>query len=136
MNYKGVIISSVQTGSPAAKVNLQPTTVKHMGDIIIAIDGHPVKRFEDIINYLESTKSVGNTIIVKLLRNGTVKNVDIQLTANPLPVHVEEANTKTTTPTLGKIAIKDWTKILGLSDSDVTEKRQKATLADCSHHSF
>ncbi|MGA9151976.1 MAG: PDZ domain-containing protein, partial [Candidatus Nitrosopolaris sp.] len=121
MNYKGVIISSVQTGSPAAKVNLQPTTVKHMGDIIIAIDGHSVKRFEDIINYLESTKSVGNTIIVKLLRNGTVKNVDIQLTANPLPVNVEE-NTKTTPLTLGKIAIKDWTKIIGLSDSDVTSQ--------------
>jgi S1-C subfamily serine protease len=122
MNYKGVIISSVQTGSPAAKVNLQSTTLKHMGDIIIAIDGRPVKRFEDIINYLESTKSVGNTIIVKLLRNGTVKNVDIQLTANPLPVNVEEENTKTTQPTLGKIAIKDWTKIIGLSDSDVTSQ--------------
>ena len=122
MNYKGVIISSVQTGSPAAKVNLQPTTVKHMGDIIIAIDGHPVKRFEDIINYLESTKSVGNTIIVKLLRNGTVKNVDIQLTANPLAVNVEEENTKTTPPTLGKIAIKEWTKIIGLSDIDVTSQ--------------
>jgi S1-C subfamily serine protease len=121
-NYKGVIISSVQTGSPAAKVNLQPTTVKHMGDIIIAIDGHPVKRFEDIINYLESTKSVGNTIIVKFLRYGTVKNVGIQLTANPLPVNVEEGNTKTTSPTLGKIAIKDWTKIIGLSDNNVTSQ--------------
>jgi S1-C subfamily serine protease len=122
MNYKGVIISSVQTGSPAAKVNLQPTTVKHIGDIIIAIDGHPVKRFEDIINYLESTKSVGNTIIVKLLRNGTVKDVDIQLTANTLAVNVEEENTKTTPLTLGKIAIKEWTKIIGLSNSDVTSQ--------------
>jgi S1-C subfamily serine protease len=122
MNYKGVIISSVQKGSPAAKVNLQPTTVKHMGDIIIAIDGHPVKRFEDIINYLESTKSVGNTINVKFFRNGIVKNVDIQLTANPLPVNVEEENTKTTPPTLGKIAIKDWTKILDLSDNNVTSQ--------------
>jgi S1-C subfamily serine protease len=122
MNYRGVIISSIQTGSPAAKVNLQPTTVKHMGDIIIAIDGHPVKRFEDIINYLQSTKSVGNTIIVKFLRNGIVKNVDIQLTANPLPVNVEEQNTKTTPPTLGKIAIKDWTKILDLSDNNVTSQ--------------
>jgi hypothetical protein len=71
---------------------------------------------------LQSTKSVGNTIIVKLFRNGTVKNVDIQLTANPLPVNVEEENTKTTQPTLGKIAIKDWTKIIGLSDSDVTSQ--------------
>ncbi|MGB6533201.1 MAG: trypsin-like peptidase domain-containing protein [Candidatus Nitrosopolaris sp.] len=122
MNYKGVIISSVQNGSPAAKVNLQPTTVKHMGDIIIAIDGHPVKHFEDIINYLESTKAVGNTINLKFLRNGIVKNVDIQLTANPLPVNVEEENTKTTPPTLGKIATKDWTKIIGLSDSDVTSQ--------------
>jgi S1-C subfamily serine protease len=122
MNYKGVIISSVQTGSPAAKANLQPTTVKHMGDIIIAIDRHPVKRFEDIINYLESTKSVGNTIIVQFLRNGIVKNVDIQLTANPLPVNVEEENTKTTPPTLGRIAIKDWTKIIALSDTNVTSQ--------------
>ena len=39
MNYKGVIVSSVQSGSPAAKANLQPITVKHIGDIIIAIDG-------------------------------------------------------------------------------------------------
>ena len=122
MDYKGVIISSVQTGSPAAKVNLQPTTIKHMGDIIIAIDGHPVKRFQDIINYLESTRSVGNTIIVRFLRNGTVKNVDIQLTANPLSVNVEEEKTKTKLPTLGKIAIKDWTKIIRLSDNDVTSQ--------------
>ncbi|MFZ0511434.1 MAG: trypsin-like peptidase domain-containing protein [Candidatus Nitrosopolaris sp.] len=122
MNYKGVIVSSVQSGSPAAKVNLQPITVKHMGDIIIAIDGHPVKRFEDIINYLESTKMPGNTIIVKLLRNGTLKNVDIQLTPNPIPVNVEEENTKTTPPTLSKIAIKDWTKIIGLSNSNVTSQ--------------
>jgi len=122
MNYKGVIISSVQNGSPAAKVNLQPTTAKHMGDIIIAIDGHHVKRFEDIVNYLESTKSVGNTIIVKFLRDGTVKNVDIQLAANPLPVNVEEENTKRTPPTFGKMAIKDWTKILDLSDNNVTSQ--------------
>jgi hypothetical protein len=65
---------------------------------------------------------VGNTIIVKFLRNGIVKNVDIQLTANPLPVNVEKENTKTTPPTLGKIAIKDWTKILGLSDNNVTSQ--------------
>ncbi|HYV52805.1 MAG TPA: trypsin-like peptidase domain-containing protein, partial [Candidatus Eisenbacteria bacterium] len=119
-NYKGVIITSVQTGSPAAKVNLQPTTVKHKGDIIIAIDGHPVKHFKDIINYLESTKSVGNTITVRFLRNGTVKNVDIQLIANP---NVEKENIKITTlPTLGKVAIKDWTKIIGLSDNNVTSQ--------------
>ena len=81
-----------------------------------------MKRFQDIINYLESTRSVGNTIIVRLLRNGTVKNVDVQLTANPVSVNVEEEKTKTKLPTLGKIAIKYWTKIIGLSDNDVTSQ--------------
>ena len=92
-----------------------------MGDIIIAIDGHPVKRFEDIINYIESTKSVGNTIIVKLLRNGFVKNVEIKLTPNQIPVNVQE-NTKTTTPTLSELAVKDWTKIIGLSNSNISSQ--------------
>ena len=82
-----------------------------------------MKRFQDIINYLESTKSVANTITVRFLRNGTVKNVDIQLIANPLSVNVEKENIKITTlPTLGKIAIKDWTKIIGLSDNNVTSQ--------------
>ena len=121
MNYKGVVVTSIQPDSPAAKVNLQPITVKHMGDIIIAIDGHVVKRFEDIISYIESTKSVGNTIIVKLLRNGTFQNVGIKLTPNPIPVNVEE-NTKTIIPTLSKLAIKDWTKIITLSNSNISSQ--------------
>lgn len=121
INYRGVMVSSVQSGSPAASVNLQPITVKHMGDIIIAIDGHFVKRFEDIINYIESSKSVGNTIIVKLLRNGIARNVDIKLTPNPIPINVNE-NTKTTTPTLSKLAIKNWTKIIGLSNSNISSQ--------------
>lgn len=124
MNYKGVIVVSVQSGSPAAKVNLQPITVKHTGDIIIAIDGHLVKRFEDIINYIESTKSPGDTIIVKLLRNGTVQNVDIKLTQtpNPIPINVEEGNIKITTPTLSKLATKNWTKIIALSNSNISSQ--------------
>ena len=92
-----------------------------MGDIIIAIDGNLVKRFEDIINYVESTKSVGDTIIVKLLRNGTVQNVHIKLTQRPnlIPINVEEGNIKITTPTPSKSAKKNWTKIIGLSSSNI-----------------
>ena len=124
MNYKGVIVVSVQSGSPAAKVNLQRITVKHTGDIIIVIDGHLVKRFEDIINYIESTKSPGDTIIVKLLRNGTVQNVDIKLTQtpNPIPINVEEGNIKITTPTLSSLATKNWTKIIALSNSNISSQ--------------
>ena len=124
MNYKGVVVTSVQPGSPAAEVNLQPITVKHMGDIIIAIDGNLVKHFEDIINYVESTKSVGDTIIVKLLRNGTVQNVHIKLTQRPnlIPINVEEGNIKITIPTPSKLAKKNWIKIIGLSNSNISSQ--------------
>ena len=46
VNYKGVVVSSVQSGSPADKAGLKGTTRDimgpntHIGDIITAIDGH------------------------------------------------------------------------------------------------
>lgn len=132
MNYKGAVVTSVQPGSPAARVNLQPTTVKHVGDIIIAIDGHPVKRFEDIISYIESTRSVGNTIIVKMFRNGTVQNVGIKLTQTLNSVQINsEKNTEKTipTPTLSKLATKDWTKIISLSNGNISSQGPRLAVA-------
>src|SRR5919198_4618410 len=49
-NYKGVVVGSVQPGSPANKAGLQAMTQDmsgsntHIGDIIIAVDGHPVRQ--------------------------------------------------------------------------------------------
>ncbi|MBV9666521.1 MAG: trypsin-like peptidase domain-containing protein, partial [Nitrososphaeraceae archaeon] len=107
MNYKGggAVITSLQPGSPAAKANLQSTIRgKHIGDIIIAIDGHPINRSEDIINYIESTKSVDDTITLKLIRNGTTfQNVKIKLLARPNVISFNAAQNKktiTTIPTL------------------------------------
>lgn len=120
-NYKGVVILSVQPNSPAAKSGLRPNTVGQTGDIILAIDGHPLKRFADIINYIES-KSVGDNIGVKLLRNGTIMNMNIILIQRPkpIPLNVREENLTTTTittPILSKPALSNWTKIIHLSNN-------------------
>jgi S1-C subfamily serine protease len=122
-NYQGVAISSIQPGSPAAKAKLRPLTAKDIGDIIITIDGHAVNRFQDIINYIESDKSVGNTIVLRLLRNGTTfQNINIKLTKWPglIPVNAEEHNKKITitpTPTLSTLATRNWTNVIRLSNS-------------------
>ena len=75
-NIKGVIVGSVQSGSPADKAGLRGASQDimnlnpHIGDIITAIDNHPVRRIDDIINYIESHKSVGDVVNVKANRNG------------------------------------------------------------------
>src|SRR5919205_3593155 len=65
-NYKGVIVASVQSGSPADMAGLKGLTQDNgensgssgappqIGDIITAVDGHPVRQIDDIINYIES----------------------------------------------------------------------------------
>jgi S1-C subfamily serine protease len=129
MNYKGggAVITSLQPGSPATKVKLQPIIRgKHIGDIIIAIDRHPINRSEDIINYIESTKSVDDTITLKLIRNGTTfENVNIKLLARPNVISFNAAQNKktiTTIPTLSTLSIKNWRNIIGLSNSNISSQ--------------
>jgi S1-C subfamily serine protease len=88
-NYKGVVIGSVQSGSPADKAGLKGTSQDimgantHIGDIITAIDGHAVKRIDDIINYIELHKSVNDRIKLTINRNGQTRDLDVILQARP-----------------------------------------------------
>jgi S1-C subfamily serine protease len=89
VNYKGVVVSSVQSGSPTDKAGLKGTTRDvmgpntHIGDIITAIDGHSVKRIDDIINYIEMHKSVGSNVKLTINRNGQTKDLNAVLQARP-----------------------------------------------------
>ena len=88
-NFKGVMVGSVQSGSPADKAGLRGASQDimnlnpHIGDIITAIDNHPVRRIDDIINYIESHKSVGDVVNVKANRNG--KEIDLKVILQTRP---------------------------------------------------
>jgi S1-C subfamily serine protease len=87
-NYKGVIIGSVQPGSPAGIAGLKGLTqddngATHTGDIITAVDGRPVRQIDDIINYIESQKNVGDNIKLKVNRNGQITELTATLQARP-----------------------------------------------------
>jgi len=86
INYRGVLVASVQAGSPAEKAGLygsQDVNSKPTGDIIVAVDGHKVKRIDDIINYMETQKSVGQTVKLTVNRNGQL--MDLTATLQPRP---------------------------------------------------
>jgi S1-C subfamily serine protease len=88
-NFKGVVIGSVQSGSPADKAGLQGVSQDIMnlnariGDIMTAIDGHPVKHIDDIINHIEAHKSVGDSIKVTVNRNGKTLDLNVILQTRP-----------------------------------------------------
>jgi S1-C subfamily serine protease len=87
-NYKGVIVGSVQASSPAEKSGLRGLTqddngVTHIGDIITAVDGHPTGQIDNIINYIESNKKVGDNIKLTINRDGKIMDLTATLQARP-----------------------------------------------------
>ena len=91
-NEKGVIVGSVQTGSPAEKAGIQATTqndfsnAQNLGDIITAIDGHPLKSIDDLINYIDLHKSIGDNVALTINRHGQVMNLNMVLETRPASV--------------------------------------------------
>ena len=105
-NYRGVMIATIQAGSPADKAGLRglnqssnentinsngtltnrssSSRVTEIPDIIIAIDGHPVRQIDDIINYLDGHKSVGDAIGLKVNRDGRILNITTILGARQI----------------------------------------------------
>jgi len=84
-NYKGVLVVDVAQGGPAEKAKIQPaneqsggtfgsTTRITGGEIITMLDGHSVKRMEDIIGYLEESKSVGDSVKLTIVKNDNLSS--------------------------------------------------------------
>jgi len=88
--YTGAYVTSVAPGSPAnqagVRAGTQPTSIQGLeagGDLIIAIDGHTVLHFDDLLKYLFNNKSPGETVVLTVLRGD--QQVDLTLTLGKRP---------------------------------------------------
>jgi S1-C subfamily serine protease len=89
-NFKGVVIEKISANSSASKAGLEVATddqngIPHGGDIIVSVDGHPVRSIYDIIGYLDEYKSVGDTMTLGIDRAGKTMEVTVTLQARPPP---------------------------------------------------
>ena len=89
-NFKGVVIEKISTNSSASKAGLEVATddqegIPHGGDIIVSVDGHPVKSVYDITAYMDDYKFVGNTMSLGIDRAGKTIEVTVTLVARPPP---------------------------------------------------
>jgi 2-alkenal reductase len=86
----GVYITGVAAGGPAEKAGIigasTPTNLQGLqsgGDLVVAIDGNPVKIYDDLIGYLVDNKSPGDNITLTVLRGDQKVDVVLTLTKRP-----------------------------------------------------
>lgn len=80
---KGVIVGEVLANSPAAKVGMRglrrsPSGSLIIGDVIVGIDNHVVKDYDDLYNALDRYEE-GNKVVVKVLREGNIVELSLEL---------------------------------------------------------
>ncbi len=82
---RGAYVTSVQPGSPAAQAGLKGANQNGTGgDVIIAVDKHPTRAFDDLTSYLFFNTKPGQTITLTILRNGKQMDVQVKLAARPI----------------------------------------------------
>ena len=89
---KGFLVVTVVEDSPAAKAGLHGSTqTKEVdgvnypidGDIIIAVDGIEVRKIDDILIHLQRQKSVGDELVLDVLREGRTTSFTLVLEERP-----------------------------------------------------
>ena len=73
---RGVLISRVEEDTPAGKAGLRA------GDVIIAVDGKGIAAQGDIGSAL-SDREPGDTVTVKIVRDGVEKTIDVEVAERP-----------------------------------------------------
>jgi len=100
-DVRGAYVMEVVSGGPAGRAGLRDATtptdvllglsasgpiyLPRGGDLIIAIDGQPVKTFDDILIYLENHKSPGDQVELTVLRADSRREVRITVTLAARP---------------------------------------------------
>lgn len=88
----GFLVITVVDDSPAAKAGIHGSNetvevdgIKYPigGDIILTVDGNQVRKIDDILIHLQRAKSVGDEMVLEVLRDGRTTNITITLDERP-----------------------------------------------------
>jgi S1-C subfamily serine protease len=90
-DFKGAYVDTITKNGPADKAGIHGSTTdqyskRHIGDIVVAVDNHPIVRSDDLISYIEQHKSVGDSVTLTVYRNGHKLDLKTTLAARPSPL--------------------------------------------------
>ena len=104
---RGFLVIDVNSNGPADKAGIRGgdkidmidgREVELGGDIILAIDGNPVRKIDDVLSHLEREKSVGDKVSLTIIRDGIVQEKNTTLEVRP---DSETLANSTKNPSLG-----------------------------------
>ena len=88
--FTGAYVVDVTKGGPADKAGIRagtkPTRVDSLlagGDLVTAIDGKTIRTFDELISYLVTNKSPGDTVVLTVTRDGKSQDITLTLDARP-----------------------------------------------------
>jgi len=88
----GLLVITTVRGSPADKAGIRGGSrvvrigryqVSLDGDIITAINGQPIKDYQDLTVYLETKTTVGDTVQLTIIRDGVERSIAVTLAERP-----------------------------------------------------
>ena len=88
----GLLLAQMYQGSPADKAGLRKAANEVVignrryltgGDILIAVDGTKLSKWDDLSAYLEEKAEVGQTVTLKLVRDGKELTINVTLADTP-----------------------------------------------------
>ncbi len=89
---QGAIVMKLAQDGPAANAGLQGSTsvgqingmdVPYGGDVIIAIDNHPITSMDDLITYLIEKTRPGDKVTLDIIRDGQQQTIKVTLGTRP-----------------------------------------------------
>lgn len=102
----GIYVDTVTEGTPAEEAGLK------VGDVITAIDDHEVKTIQELNNYKAQNYEVGDTVTLKVYRDGKETEVELTLSEQPQEETTEESSDSNTSKpdTSNSKSLKDYYK--------------------------
>ena len=107
---RGFLVTEVTSGSPAersgirgggALTDINGRQIEIGGDVIVEVDNVTVRKIEDLLSYLQSERSIGETVILNVIRDGRNQEIGMTLAARPTQQQQEIEQRQHERPTLG-----------------------------------
>jgi S1-C subfamily serine protease len=82
---RGIAIGEVIAGGPAEAAGLKAADPSgtRAGDVILGIDNQDIRAFDDLLGYIVEQTIVGQTVELKVLRDGQIELIPLTLQARP-----------------------------------------------------